>query len=131
MNVWDYLSDVENPPQKMTLRRWVAALSIFPILLISDFYYVCDLLNAADDCTGTESANFARTAFCHRADDLLLFDCLGMSFVIVYIWIAVGGLKRANIFRVILLVYVLITRILLVPFLLGHNYDVVPFTPGA
>src|SRR5688572_23598467 len=117
----------ENQSRRIELRKQFEALAIIPILVISDLYYAFVLLNAADGCTGTNSANFARTAFCHRAEDLLLVDCFGMSFVIVYIWITVGSLKRGNIFRAILLVYVLISRFLLAPFFLSHNYDIVPF----
>jgi len=85
-------------------------------------------LTYADRCTGTSSADFARTFLCRQSNGLVSLDCTIVTLVIVGVWLRAPRGRALQAFQVLALLYLFVGRL----WLLGQMAQtyVVPFYPG-
>lgn len=105
----------------------IVRYSIVPLLLIANILYFLDWFRYASRCTGTGSARFAATYLCRGSDGVVGLDCLGVSLLILYIWISGPNSRLMLMFRVLALAWLFIGRFLIVESM-ADTY-VVPFYP--
>ena len=105
----------------------IVRYSIVPLLLVANILYFVDWIGYASRCTGTGSAYFATTYLCRKSDDVVALDCIGVSLLILIVWISGPNNRFMNVVRVLALVWLFIGRFLVVESM-ADTY-VVPFYP--